>query len=222
MANGSTPPIQTANNEADNPQGPVSPQTETKKRKQEDSNEPAGPQTSKKAKLDVTTEQPATNGSISGVKRSAANAEIDNGPNQEFTKKQKTDSGTQHTSSSGIEIDGKLKKRRGRGGKEVQNHEGEKLCNTCQGWKPIADFATKKHSKIPGATVGYCVGCQGKKQAKNKAKAEAKARARSATTQKSEAVGSAEIGEHIEYDCRDDAPEEDDKTLDGIAVNTEG
>lgn len=51
---------------------------------------------------------------------------------------------------------------------------GKKCCNTCQGWKPVADFAIKKHSKTPGATVGYCKRCQANKQAKNKAKADAK------------------------------------------------
>lgn len=59
-------------------------------------------------------------------------------------------------------------------GRPVQNHAGQKLCNTCQAWKNPGDFALKQHSKIPGARVGYCVRCQIKKQENNRAKAQAK------------------------------------------------
>lgn len=70
--------------------------------------------------------------------------------------------------------------------------------------------------------MGYCVGCQGKKQAKNKAKAEAKARAKYATAQSSEVVGLAEVDQDIEDESEDDASEEDNKTADAIIVKTEG
>lgn len=168
-------------------------------------------------KLDVTIDNPATNTFISGVKRPAADAEIDDETNPNSVKIPKPDSAVKIAPK----IDSKSKKRRGRGRKNV-DHEGEKLCNTCQGWKPIADYAPKKHSKTPGATVGYCVGCQGKKQAKNKAKAEAKARAKYATAQSSEVVGLAEVDEDIEDESEDDATEEDNKTADAIIVKTEG
>lgn len=217
MDNRPIPLIPTAGNEANSPQFPVNPQTETGKRKQEDHNDLAGSSSSKKVKLDVTIDKPAINTFISGVKRPAADAEIDDETNPNSAKIPEPDSAVKIAPK----IDSKSKKRRGRGRKKV-DHEGEKLCNTCQGWKPITDYAPKKHSKTPGATVGYCVGCQGKKQAKNKAKAEAKARAKYATAQSSEVVGLAEVDQDIEDESEDDASEEDNKTADAIIVKTEG
>lgn len=145
-------------------------QAQGTKRKQQsadndDGNEPINSRPSKKSK-------PAVTKPPSGTKRSAADAELDDESNLQMPlKRGKIGSATKIT--SGSKSDGEAGKRSARGRPE-QDHEGKKCCNTCQGWKELSQFAIKKHSKIAGATVGYCMRCQTNKQAKNKAKADAK------------------------------------------------
>jgi hypothetical protein len=203
---------------------PVTSKTENRKRKQDTvndtikgSNEPTNPRPSKKAKPDVRAKQSFNKESTSGVKRSSINAEIDDESNPHPAKKTKIGSGIKNSSlSSDTKSDGEAGKRVVRGRPE-QDHGGKKCCNTCQAWKDLAEFAPKKHSKAPGATVGYCLRCQANKHAKNKAKAEAKR----GEAQKNKAATSTDIDDEIEDESDDDKLDMN-KTLDEISVDTEG
>lgn len=181
-------------------------QTGGRKRKQQDADgsdeeadRPVHAKPSKRARHGSTAKQPAA---TSGTKRSAANADMDDETNSQPAKKAKTDSGSKTSS-------------RGRSG---QDHTGKKCCNTCQAWKDISDFAPKKGSKDPTATVGYCQRCQTNKQTKNREKAEAK-EARKRGTQTGNSITPAEADEDIEPESDGNEPDPN-KTLDDIVVQT--
>jgi hypothetical protein len=170
------------------------PQRETRKRKQQadDDDEPSSPQPSKKIRSD-----------------DAAESEPD--------ENDAADSGVRDF-SSGTQNDGETGRRPARGRPE-QNHDGKKCCNTCQAWKHKSEFGPKKHSKIEGAQVGYCLRCQASKQAKNKAKADAKKE----IAQKSTETISAEIDDNAEGESNgDDHDLNENATLDEVAVDAQG
>lgn len=165
----------------------VEPQPEARKRKQpaeDDDDEPFSPQPSKKVKTDDAAESEPDENGATGARNP----------------------------SSATRNNGEAARRPARGRPE-QNHAGKKCCNTCQAWKNLSEFGLKRHSKVAGALVGYCLRCQASKQAKNKAKADAKKKS----------IESAEIDDNAEGESSgDDHDQNENGTLGGAAVETRG